>query len=136
MGNSGVGMLLGDTSATMVWMLFLGAFVLGGAILYGVIRSGHLRRSERAQLDRNTQAAQDLDDPQRRTAADPQVARGSRAPANSAVAWSAGAALVIAVILVIAVYNGRDVGQQTTTSSPNNASNVTTGSAAPGSPGK
>ncbi|MDE5442400.1 hypothetical protein GWG65_13270 [Bradyrhizobium sp. CSA207] len=131
-------MLLGDTSATMVWMLFLGAFVLGGAILYGMSRSGHLRRSERAQLDRNTETAQDLDDPQRRTgAADRQVAQGSsRAPANSAIAWSAGAALAIAVILVIAVYNGRDVGQQTTTSSPNSASNVTTGSAAPGNSSK
>jgi hypothetical protein len=53
MGNSGVGMLLGDTSVTALWMMFLGTFILGAAILYGVMKSGRLRRSERAQLDRN-----------------------------------------------------------------------------------
>jgi hypothetical protein len=42
MGNSGVGMLLGDTSATLLWVWFIGAFVLGGAILYGVMKSGLL----------------------------------------------------------------------------------------------
>jgi hypothetical protein len=68
MGNSGVGMLLGDTSVTAVWMLFIGAFILGGAILYGVMRTGRLRRSERAQLDRNTEAAQRRDDPEKRAA--------------------------------------------------------------------
>ncbi|QQN65227.1 hypothetical protein JIR23_05345 [Bradyrhizobium diazoefficiens] len=66
MGNSGVGMLLGNTSVTGVWLLFIGAFVLGAVILYGVIRSGKLRRSQRAQLDRNTEAAQRRDDPQKR----------------------------------------------------------------------
>lgn len=66
MGNSGVGMLLGNTSVTGVWLLFIGAFVLGAAILYGVIRSGKLRRSERAQLDRNTEATQRRDDPQKK----------------------------------------------------------------------
>ncbi|OSJ35671.1 hypothetical protein BSZ19_07445 [Bradyrhizobium japonicum] len=66
MGNSGVGMLLGDTSATLLWLWFIGAFVLGAAILYGVMRAGRLRRSERAQLDRNTEAAQRRDDPQKR----------------------------------------------------------------------
>ena len=65
MGNSGVGMLLGDTSVTL-WMMFLGTFILGAAILYGVMKSGRLRRSERAQLDRNTEAAQRRDDPQKR----------------------------------------------------------------------
>ena len=65
MGNSGVGMLLGDVSVKMVWLLCLGALVLGGVIWYGVRRSGHLRRSERAQLDRNTEAAQNRDDPQK-----------------------------------------------------------------------
>lgn len=63
MGNSGVGMLLGNAG---VWLLFIGAFVLGAVILYGVIRSGKLRRSQRAQLDRNTEAAQRRDDPQKR----------------------------------------------------------------------
>ncbi|WP_445217012.1 hypothetical protein ACKWRH_33560 [Bradyrhizobium sp. Pa8] len=66
MGNSGVGMLLGDTSASLLWLWFLSAFVLGGAILYGVMKSGRLRRSERAQLDRTTKAAQRRDDPQKR----------------------------------------------------------------------
>ncbi|WFU75017.1 MULTISPECIES: hypothetical protein [unclassified Bradyrhizobium] len=65
MGNSGVGMLLGDVSATALWLWFIGAFILGAAIWYGVRRSGHLRRSERAQLDRNTEAAQRRDDPQK-----------------------------------------------------------------------
>jgi hypothetical protein len=66
MGNSGVGMLLGDTSATLLWVWFIGAFVLGGAILYGVMKAGRLRRSERAQLDRNTEAVQRREDPQKR----------------------------------------------------------------------
>jgi len=66
MGNSGVGMLLGDVSATALWLWFIGAFILGAAIWYGVRRSGHLRRSERALLDRNTEAAQHRDDPQKR----------------------------------------------------------------------
>jgi len=68
MGNTGVGMLLGDLSVKGVWLMFLGAFVLGIAIWYGVRRSGDLRRSERGQLDRNTEAAQRRDDPQRPTA--------------------------------------------------------------------
>ncbi|MCK1392518.1 hypothetical protein [Bradyrhizobium sp. 1] len=65
MGNSGVGMLLGDVSVTALWLWFIGAFVLGAVIWYGVRRSGHLSRSERAQLDRNTEAAQRRDDPQK-----------------------------------------------------------------------
>lgn len=68
MGNTGVGMLLGDLSVKAVWLMFLGAVILGFAIWYGVRRSGHLRRSERAQLDRNTEAVQHRDDPQKRTA--------------------------------------------------------------------
>jgi hypothetical protein len=70
MGNSGVGMLLGDVSATALWLWFIGAFILGAAILYGVWRTGRLRRSERAQLDRNTEAPQSRDDPQKRAAAE------------------------------------------------------------------
>ncbi|WP_409187734.1 hypothetical protein [Bradyrhizobium sp. RDM4] len=66
MGNSGVGMLLGDFSATTVWLMFIGAFILGGAILYGIMKSGRLRRGERAQLNANTEAAQRRDDPQKR----------------------------------------------------------------------
>jgi hypothetical protein len=68
MGNTGVGMLLGHISVIAVWLMFIGAFILGGAILYGVMRTGRLRRSERAQLDRNTEAAQGRDDPQKRAA--------------------------------------------------------------------
>jgi hypothetical protein len=83
MGNSGVGMLLGEISVTAVWILFLGAFVLGAALLYGIVKSGRLRRSQRAQLDRNTEMAQDFDDPQKRTEAvdrqgTRQNSRGSR----------------------------------------------------------
>jgi hypothetical protein len=66
MGNTGVGMLLGHLSVTAIWIWFIGAFILGAAILYGVMRAGRLRRSERAQLDRNTEAAQRRDDPQKR----------------------------------------------------------------------
>ncbi|MBR0708509.1 hypothetical protein [Bradyrhizobium liaoningense] len=65
MGNSGVGMFLGDVSATALWLWFIGAFILGAVIWYGVRQSGHLRRSERTQLDRNTEAAQRRDDPQK-----------------------------------------------------------------------
>ncbi len=46
-------MLLDNTSVTALWMMFIGAFILGGTILYGVMKTGRLRRSERAQLDRN-----------------------------------------------------------------------------------
>jgi Flp pilus assembly protein TadB len=70
MGNSGVGMFWGDVSVTALWLWFIGAFILGAAILYGVLRAGRLRRSERAQLDRNTEAAQRSDDPQKRAAAE------------------------------------------------------------------
>jgi type VI protein secretion system component VasK len=65
MSNSGVGMLLGDVSVKALWLLVLGVFVLGIAIWYGIRKSGHMRRSERAQLDRNTEAAQRRDDPQK-----------------------------------------------------------------------
>ena len=65
MGNTGVGMLLGETSVKAWYLLFLGVVILGIAIWYGVRRSGHLRRGERVQLDRNTEAAQHRDDPQK-----------------------------------------------------------------------
>ncbi|MBR0995517.1 hypothetical protein JQ580_32885 [Bradyrhizobium japonicum] len=67
MGNSGVGMLQDGTSSTLLWLWFIGAFVLGGAILYGVLKSGRLNRRDRALLDRNTEAAQRRDDPQKRS---------------------------------------------------------------------
>lgn len=67
MSDTGIGMLLGHASANMLWLWFIGAFVLGAVLIYGVTRAGHLRRSERAQLDRNTEAAQRRDDPYKRT---------------------------------------------------------------------
>ena len=66
MGNSGVRMLLGDTSVTALWMMFIGAFILGGTFLYGVMKAGRLRRSERVQLDRSTETAQRRDAPEKR----------------------------------------------------------------------
>ena len=65
MGNTGVGMLLGETSVKAWYLLLLGVIILGIAIWYGVRRSGHLRRSERAQLDRTTEAVQQREDPQK-----------------------------------------------------------------------
>jgi hypothetical protein len=65
MGNTGVGMLLGDTSVKAFWLVFIGIVILGVAIWYGMRRTGNLSRGERAQLDRNTEAAQRRDDPQK-----------------------------------------------------------------------
>jgi hypothetical protein len=59
-------MLLGHASAQMLWLWFIGAFVLGGVLVYGVMKAGNLRRSERAQLDRNTEARQRQEDPYKR----------------------------------------------------------------------
>lgn len=47
---------------------------------------------------------------------------------NSATGWAIGAIFVIAIVVAIFFYNGRDVGQQTTTTNPSNAPNVMTGS--------
>ncbi|SCB50341.1 hypothetical protein GA0061098_1014136 [Bradyrhizobium shewense] len=51
-----------------------------------------------------------------------------RSRQNSAVGWMAGAIFVIAVVAAAFFYNGRDVGHQTTTATPDNAPSVTTGS--------
>ncbi|MET0221633.1 MAG: hypothetical protein ABW213_13340 [Tardiphaga sp.] len=59
MGDNGIG-------GIQLWMWLIGLFALGGALLYGTMKSGRLRRSERAQLDRNTEEAQRRDDPQKR----------------------------------------------------------------------
>jgi hypothetical protein len=40
--------------------------VLGGILVYGVSKAGYLRRGERAQLDRNTEATQRREDPYKR----------------------------------------------------------------------
>ncbi|SFH69142.1 hypothetical protein SAMN05216525_101323 [Bradyrhizobium sp. Gha] len=47
MGNTGVGMLLGDSSVKAWYLLFLGVVILGIAIWYGVRRSG--RAAQRAR---------------------------------------------------------------------------------------
>ncbi|MCK1338042.1 hypothetical protein IVB38_18955 [Bradyrhizobium sp. 38] len=66
MSDSGIGMLLGHLSANLLWLWFIGAFLLGAVLVYGVSKSGRLRRSERAQLDRNTEARQQQEDPHKR----------------------------------------------------------------------
>lgn len=66
MSDSGIGMLLGHLSANLLWLWFIGAFVLGAVLVYGVTRAGRLRRSERARLDRNTEARQQQEDPYKR----------------------------------------------------------------------
>ena len=66
MSDSGIGMLLGHLSANLLWLWFIGAFVLGGVLAYGVMKAGRLRGSERAQLDRNTEARQRQEDPYKR----------------------------------------------------------------------
>lgn len=57
--------MLGETSYVMVWLLFVGAFLLGAVIFYGVMRAGR-RRSERARLDQNTARTQQAEDPKKR----------------------------------------------------------------------
>jgi len=62
--------------------------------------------------------------------------RVDRARLNSPVGWAIGAIFVIAVVAAVFFYNGRDVGPQTTTTGPNNAPSVTTGSINPAAPAK
>ncbi len=66
MSDSGIGMLLSHLSTNLLWLWFIGAFVLGGVLVYGVMKAGRLKRSERAQLDRNTEARQRQEDPYKR----------------------------------------------------------------------
>ncbi|PIT00222.1 hypothetical protein TSA1_05190 [Bradyrhizobium nitroreducens] len=66
MSDSGIGTLLGQLSADLLRLWFIGAFVLGGVLVYGVMKAGQLRRGERAQLDRNTAARQRQEDPCKR----------------------------------------------------------------------
>jgi NADH:ubiquinone oxidoreductase subunit 6 (subunit J) len=47
---------------------------------------------------------------------------------NSPVAWIVGTIFVMAVFAAVFFYNGKDVGHQTTTTTPGNAPSVTTGS--------
>ena len=46
-----------------VWVAGVG--VLGLVLIYGVFRAGSIRGNERVQLDRNTRARQDQEDPQK-----------------------------------------------------------------------
>lgn len=62
--------------------------------------------------------------------------RSDRARRNSPVGWALGAIFVMAVIATVFFYNGREFGPQTTTSDPNTAPNVTTGSNPPAAPAK
>jgi hypothetical protein len=55
---------------------------------------------------------------------------------NSPVGWVLGAIVVIAIVATVFFYSGTDVGHQTTTTTPNNAPSVTTGSTGAGTPGK
>ncbi|UPK38419.1 hypothetical protein IVB18_14970 [Bradyrhizobium sp. 186] len=66
MSDSGIGMLLGHLSANLLWLWFIGAFLLGAVLAYGVAKAGRLRRSERARLDRDTEALQRQEDPYKR----------------------------------------------------------------------
>jgi cytochrome c-type biogenesis protein CcmH/NrfF len=66
MSDSGIGMLLGQLSSNLLWLWFIGAFVLGAVLVYGVAKAGRLRRREREQLDRNTEARQRQEDPRKR----------------------------------------------------------------------
>ena len=65
MGDSGVGMILGHLSVEMLYVLGFAVIALGAVLYYGMRKSGNLRRSERAQLERNTLVAQVRDDPQK-----------------------------------------------------------------------
>ena len=69
MENSGVGMRLGDTSVTALWMMFIGAFILGGTILYRRYEDGEgcAAASVRSSTE-NTEMAQRRDDPEKRAA--------------------------------------------------------------------
>ena len=58
--------MMGQTSFDLLWLWFAGAFVLGIAIAFGMMKAGYLRRSERQTLDRNTEALQRREDPHKR----------------------------------------------------------------------
>jgi len=42
-----------------------GVIILGFLLMYGILRAGRIRGKERAQLDRNTRARQNQEDPQK-----------------------------------------------------------------------
>ena len=65
MGDSGI-VVFGHTSVGALWLWVIGAVVLGLVLAYGAMKAGYLRRGERAQLDRNTEAVQRREDPYKR----------------------------------------------------------------------
>lgn len=72
MSDSGVGMTLGHGSVGMVWLWVIGVAVLTALLAYGAIKAGHLRRGERARLDRETEETQRREDPYKRPSSQPQ----------------------------------------------------------------
>ena len=53
----------GASPALGLWVV--GAVLLGMALAYGVVRAGWLKPRERAELDANTRARQQSEDPQK-----------------------------------------------------------------------
>jgi hypothetical protein len=52
-------------TAHMIYIWAVAIIVLAVVVVYGMMRSGRLNRRERRQLDENTRAAQNRDDPQK-----------------------------------------------------------------------
>ena len=61
--GTGVEMFLSDPSLLMMWLLLLGAAVLGLMLLYGMTRTGRMSRREWREIERNTEIARSRDDP-------------------------------------------------------------------------
>jgi hypothetical protein len=61
--GAGVEMFLSDPSLSMMWLLLLGAAVLGLMLLYGMTRTGRMSRREWREIERNTEIATSRDDP-------------------------------------------------------------------------
>ena len=57
----------GGAPALSLWVL--GVVILGGAMVYGVMRAGWLNSRERAVLDANTRARQSSEDSQKASGA-------------------------------------------------------------------
>jgi len=62
--------------------------------------------------------------------------RGDQSRRNSPTGWVIGGIFVVAVVAIVFFYTGRDAGNQTTTSNPNDVPSVTTGSNNPAAPNR